>query len=269
MDVSIIIINYNTFELTCQCIKSVLAETSNLEIEIVLVDNASVDRDPSEFINIFPDLILVKNPENVGFARGNNIGIVKAKGDFILLLNSDTLLRNNAISITRYFLATHPQVAVATGRLQYPNGIIQHNCQRFPSIRASLFELFRLQKIVPGIGSRVLFGPFFKYDRLVYPDWVWGTFFMFKRDLLNVLPGNRLPDDYFMYGEDIQWCMEFRKRGYKVAFLHEPHIEHLLGASGAAKQELMQQNNQHFLEMYYPFWKRIFLSWLNKLLKKT
>src|SRR6187551_458695 len=97
MDVSIIIINYNTFDLTSNCIRSVVEQTKNVSYEIILVDNASVEKDAVEFSNIFPQIVLVKSSTNLGFAKGCNLGIEHSKGDYILLLNSDTVLVNNAV----------------------------------------------------------------------------------------------------------------------------------------------------------------------------
>ena len=96
--VSIVIINYNTFQLTCQCIQSVIDLTGQVTYEIILVDNASSECDASLFKEKFPSITLVKNPDNSGFAKGNNLGIQHALGDIILLLNSDTYLTEDAVS---------------------------------------------------------------------------------------------------------------------------------------------------------------------------
>jgi hypothetical protein len=218
-----------------------------------------VEKPQDTFIELFPTVTVIENSENIGFAKGNNIGIEHAKGEYILLLNSDTILKNNALSITKLFLENNSNVAVATARLEYPNGNVQHNCQRFPSIKYQLAELFRLQKIFPDI-RRNLFGPFFDYDSVAYPDWVWGTFFMFRKDLLNQLPGKKLADDFFMYGEDMQWCMDFKLLGYKVAFLPQAHITHIVGGSGASKANMMRVNNEVFLNKYYPRISRIIIK---------
>lgn len=265
IDVSVIVINYNTFDLTCHCIKSI-TEATKIPYEIILVDNASSDINAEDFIRIFPTLCLVKSDENVGFSRGNNLGLSKAKGDYVLLLNSDTILKKDAPSIVKNFLEKNPSVAVATARLEYPNGTIQHNCQRFPSIRYSLFELLRLQKILPS-KKHLLFGSFFDHEKIACPDWVWGTFFMFRKELLEKLPGQKLADDFFMYVEDMQWCMEFRKLGFQIAFVPEAKVTHLMGASGGKKNELIERNLKLFMKMYYPAWRRLLIRFLNFLLK--
>lgn len=267
--VSIIIVNYNTFKLTQACIASIFEQTQELDIEVILVDNNSTDVNPDEFKRLFPQITLIKNPENSGFAKGNNLGIAAATGEYILLLNSDAALLNNAIFIVYQFLKRNNRVAVAAARLQYPNGRVQHNCQRFPSVRAKLFELLRLQKFTGRWGEHVLLGSFFKHDSVAYPDWVWGTFFMFRKALLHSFPNHKLPETFFMYGEDMEWCMEFRKRGYTIAFIPEAQVMHHLGQSGGTAQQWIKRNNAIFLNTYYSALHRWALRNLDRLLRVT
>ena len=264
-DVSIIIVNYNTFQLTKECIGSIVKNTGSIKFEIIVVDNASTERPPDEFSSLYPEIILIKAPENLGFAKGNNLGIAQATGKYVLLLNSDSYLLNNAVLITKNFLDSKPSVAVAAARLEFPDGTVQHNCQRFPSIRYLLFELLRLQKIFRS-QKKYLFGAFFDYQNVAYPDWVWGTFFMFRKELIGKLPGKKLADDFFMYGEDMQWCMEFKHLGYEIAFLPDARVVHLMGASGGKKNVMMNQNLDVFMHCYYPGWKRFLIRMINILL---
>lgn len=267
MQVSIIIINYNTFELTCNCINSIYKQTKGISFEIILVDNASTKDNPDDFLNHFSEITLIKSPTNLGFAKGNNLGIKKAKGKKILLLNSDTILKNNALKYTSDFLETHQDVAVVSSSLEYENGEIQHTCQRFPSIKYGLYELFRLQKFL-GIekGGKLLMGSFFNHKNIAYPDWVWGTFFMFSKDILKELPKKQLADTFFMYGEDMQWCMEFKKLGYKIGFEPKAEVIHLMGKSGAPKNQMMLDNHKTFMSLYYSKFERSLIKIINRLL---
>ena len=266
LDVSVVVVNYNTFDLTCNCIRSIVTFTKDTTYEIILVDNASIDRPTEALADLFPKLTIIKSQENVGFAKGNNLGIAHAKGKYILLLNSDTVLINDAITLIKNFLDLNPEVATASARLEDVDGTAQHNCQRFPSIRYKLFELLRLQKLLgKSVGAKVLLGPFFDYNSITYPDWVWGTFFMFRKEHLELLPGKKLADDFFMYGEDMQWCMEFRKLGFKVAFVPQARVIHLLGKSGGKKNEWLAANQKRFMDKYYSGHHRIALNWLDRL----
>lgn len=268
VDVSIVVINYNTFDLTCQCVDSIYRHAASDSFEIILVDNASSERDPSDFLGRFPRLNLIKSRENLGFAKGNNLGIGQAKGEYILLLNSDAVLLNDVPAILINFLKEHNDVAAASGRLEYPDGRIQHNCQRFPSVRYGLFELLRLQKVVgKQRGGKILFGAFFDHRSVAFPDWIWGTCFMFRRQLLDELPGGKLADDFFMYGEDVQWCMEFKGLGYRIAFEPEARVLHYMGKSGGAKSALIDANMNILMDKYYSPLEKHCIRLLDRMLK--
>lgn len=253
MDVSVIILNFNTFDVTCQCIRSIIEKTSECSFEIIVVDNGSTERSAKDFLKLFPQIILCENPVNVGFAKGNNCGITKATGEYVLLLNSDTVLQNDAISICFHSLKKGRNIGVIGCRLEYEDGTHQHSCQRFPSLRYKLFELLRLQKILPKkLSGKILLGYFFDHTTFVFPDWIWGTFFMFKKSLLNELPENKLADDFFMYVEDMQWCMDFRKCGCQVAFEPRGKVIHLMeGQKNPRKLLLMETNREAFMKRNY------------------
>lgn len=268
IDVSIIIVNYNHFQMTVDCIESIIEKTLNTSYEIILIDNASPDVDADKFLEVFPGQVqLIQSEENGGFAKGNNLGITIAKGEYVLLLNNDTLLVNDAITYTKEYLDNHPHAAVATCKLLYPEHTIQHNCQRFPHPKYRLFELLRFQKLLgKRQGGKLLLGSFFDHNTIVNPDWVWGTFFMFKKPLLETFPEKKLPETFFMYCEDIEWCMEFKKRGYKAAFNPKGEVIHLLSASGAKKNDMMIQNHAQFMKMYYSPLQRFLYDFLGRLL---
>ena len=264
MDVSVIIINYNTFALTCDCIQSVLDKSYGFLYEIILVDNQSTDVDAGEFVKQFPSVILVRNDINVGFAKGNNIGIARASGNYILLLNSDTVLKNNAILICKKFLDQHLDVGVVSARLEFSDGKVQHNCQRFPSVKYKVFELLRLQKFFPTAwAGKILFGSFFNHRSIAYPDWIWGTFFMFRKSLLEFLPQRKLAEDFFMYVEDVQWCMDFKRMGYQVAFEPNALVYHHM-INSKAKSELIKKNTEVFMKRYYSSFRYNVISALDK-----
>jgi GT2 family glycosyltransferase len=267
VDVSVVIVNYNTFDLTSKCIQSIYDHTQGCTFEIVLVDNASTERSARDFLDVFPDVIVIENSFNSGFAKGNNIGITRASGEVVLLLNSDAELKNNALGICRHVLSQNEKVGVVASRLEYPDGRVQHNCQRFPSVRASLFEFFRLQKVLPGgVGAHTLFGSFFRHDEMAYPDWVWGTFFMFRKRDLSSLPAKKLDDRFFMYVEDMQWCLDFRRAGFEVCFEPRARVVHHMGKSGGKKNSLMVENTNTFMEQnYFPF-HRWFIRLIHKVL---
>jgi len=229
VDISIIIINYNTFELTCKCIESVIKHTRHIHYEIILVDNASTECAPELFKKEFPDIILVKSEKNFGFAKGSNLGIKYAGGKYILLLNSDVLFTENSVLKCADKLTSLPyDTAVITCKLIYPDGKIQYQCNRFPGITNQFIELTRLHKLFSGKKRAARFlSSYFPHLSDIYPDWIWGTFFMFKKECLSLLPGNKLNEDYFMYCEDMKWCYDFKKAGKRVYYFAGTSVVHI------------------------------------------
>jgi GT2 family glycosyltransferase len=176
-----------------------------------------------------------------------------AKGDTILLLNSDTKLLNDAISITYDFLNTHPNVGIVTCRLENEDGSPQNNCYHFPSISKTLIELLRLQKFFPKSNfKKTLYGYFFDYDIIAYPDYIWGAFFMFPRKLLDIFPNQLLPETFWMYFEDMEWCWLARQAGYEVVFVPDGRVLHYGGKNHNPKAiKMMNDNFNQFLKLYY------------------
>ena len=182
IQVSVIIINYNTFQLTSEAIASVQQHTRGVSYEIIVVDNASTECDLGRLVEASSAVQLVRSTGKSGFAKGNNLGIAHATGETVLLLNSDAAVRNDALTLTYRILMGDPKLGITTGQLRYPDGRLQYQCGRFPSLRLQLVELLRLQK---GVSTQkrgeVLLGTFFGHETPFRPDWVWGTYFHVKR----------------------------------------------------------------------------------------
>ena len=180
--VSVIIINYNTYALTSNCIRSVIKFTNSANYEIVLVDNASTECDPTKFLIEFPQIVLIKSPDNGGFAYGNNLGIENAKGDYLLLLNSDTLLLEDTISKTVNYVKEQQDIGVLGCRMVYPDKKIQYTARRFRSISWELLDLFRFIPLLMPYSTRsvTMLGKYFQHDKNIECDWVNGAFFLLQ-----------------------------------------------------------------------------------------
>ena len=257
IDVSVVIVNYNTFDLTSAAIRSLRKFVQGINYEIILVDNASTETSADRFQETDPSITLIKSEKNLGFAGGNNLGIQQASGKAILLMNSDAELLNDAVSICYKNLFSKPSIGITTGKLEYADGSVQHQCGKFPSVKQPLMELFRIQKFMSSKRRvEVMLGGYFNHESTCYPDWVWGTFFMFRTEILNKLPGKKLPEDFFMYAEDLQWCYEITKLGYRVHY--DPAAKVLHHFSGSVKKTgkvdphgLTIKNEDLFLSRYY------------------
>ncbi len=258
MQLSIIIINYNTFTLTCMCIESVHQKLTGVEYEVILVDNASTECDPQLFLEKFPTIKLVRSTTNTGFAGGNNLGIQHAGGEFILLLNSDTELINNAPAICLNYLQQHKEAGMVTSQLFYPDGAIQYNCRRFRTITWELLEVFPFYKLLTKEKrEKLMLHHYFDHQSFAVCDWVWGTFMMFPKKIIEQLPQKKLSEDFFMYSEDVLWCWEIKQLGYEVHFLPQAKVMHV--HKGSTSMEKLKKtrlisikNHGKFMKKFYP-----------------
>jgi GT2 family glycosyltransferase len=285
MQLSIIIINYNTYRLTYNCIKSIKEKVKDISYEIVLVDNASNECDPKKFLEDFPDIKLIVSTINTGFAGGNNVGLKQADGEYILLLNSDTELLNNAPKICLDYVQQHREIGIATAQLTYPDGSIQYNCRRFRTISWELLEIFPFYKLLPKKkAEELMLHHYFDHQRSLQCDWVWGAFMLFPKRIISQLPQQKLSDDFFMYSEDVLWCWEFKKLGYQIHFLAEAKVMHINKGSSSSERMLavkksIIKNHAAFMKKFYAGWKwyifatifyakQYFALWLEKLKSK-
>jgi GT2 family glycosyltransferase len=251
--ISVIIINYNSFALTSDCIRSVYRYTEGTPFELILVDNASVECDPHNFLIEFPNLVLVCSDQNLGFAGGNNLGIQQAKGDHILLLNSDTLLQEDSITRALDFLRRNPGTGVVGCRQVYPDGQSQAVARRFRTLQWELLDLFRfLLYLMPydRRSSRML-GRYFRQDENTEADWVNGAFFLMPAAVLSQLPGQKLDERFFMYGEDVLWCHQIHQLGYRILYFAGTTLIHYSGGSTQLKKQLALRKTmiRHELEI--------------------
>jgi GT2 family glycosyltransferase len=223
--VSVIIINYNTFNLTVKCIKSVIEKTT-IPYEIIVVDNASPKDDPQQFKVLFPNIKVITNSLNTGFSAGNNLGIAAASGDYILLLNSDTELINNTIDLAVNKIKTDSAIGALSVQLIGNDGILQQ-CSHYWSELSKLFACtIKLHHLFNRFKPR-------QPDLTVehYAEYLTGTFFLFPKETLKIFKANKLPETFFMYGEDTQWSHYIRKAGYKLYYYPGAKILHQGGAS--------------------------------------
>jgi GT2 family glycosyltransferase len=230
MDLSVIIVNWNTCKITCDCLKSVYEQTAINKLEVIVIDNLSTDDSVRMIKEKFPQVILIENPENKGFAAANNQGMAVASGRYVLFLNSDTIVLDNAIAKTVAFADSHPDVAVVGCRVLNRDRTLQNTCFMSPSILNMLLSSCYLYKLFPK--SR-----FFGRERMSWwdrsdvreVDVVTGCFLLVRREAMDQV--GLLDERFFIYGEETDWCYRFKKAGWKILFTPSAEIIHLGGAS--------------------------------------
>ncbi|OGF45664.1 MAG: hypothetical protein A2452_01415 [Candidatus Firestonebacteria bacterium RIFOXYC2_FULL_39_67] len=225
MDVSIIIVSWNVKEYLQKCIASVYRETVELSFEIFLVDNASKDGSVEMVRREFPEVKIIANSENQGFARANNRALEKCTGEYVLFLNPDTEIKENAIGKLMKFIKADPRAAAAAPKLIYEDGRLQLICMNFPSPFTDLMETFHLNVAFPR--SR-----FFNYYEMgLWPhdstrevDQPAGACLMVKMEVLKKI--GFYDERFFMYYDDVDLCYRIKKSGGRIFLVHDILVVH-------------------------------------------
>ncbi len=231
MDLSIIIVNYNVKEFIQNLIHSIEKASRNLLYEIIIVDNASDDGSVEFIREKFPAVKLIVNSHNLGFSKANNIGLKEAKGDFILLINPDTIVSEDTFEVLINCLKEHDEVGMVGCKILNPDGTLQLACRRsFPGPWVSFCKVTGLSTLFPKSKLFAKYNLTYLNENQTYEvDAVSGSFMMIKREVYEKIGG--LDETFFMYGEDLDWCYRIQKAGYKVYYVHSTQIIHYKGES--------------------------------------
>jgi len=239
-DVSIIVVSYNTRDMTLECLRSIFRETQLIDFEIIVIDNASTDGSADAIAAEFGERILfIASPENIGFAAGNNMAATKAKGDMLLLLNPDTVVLNKALDHLYAFSTQYPQAGIWGGRTLFENGSLnpascwsRQTLWSLFSQAIGLSSLFRHSSLfnAEGLGA---------WDRngIRAVDIVSGCFLLLRRELWESLGGFR--EQFFMYCEEADLCLRARDFGVRPMVTSAATIIHYGGASEKIRADKM------------------------------
>lgn len=232
IDLSIVIVSWNTKDILDQCLKSVFDETNGISYEIIVIDNASKDGSCEMVKEKYPDVILIENQDNVGFAAANNIGFTHCKGSYVLLLNSDTIVLNGALQKTLQYADQHPEFGVVSCKILNEDLTLQPNCSMYPSLLNSLFFVTGLYSLFP---KSKLFGraamTWWNYNDEREVQVLKGCFMLVRKEALEQT--GPMDERFFMYSEEVDWCYRFSKAGWKLGFYPDTSIVHLGGVSAA------------------------------------
>ena len=234
-DVAIIIVNWNTREILRDCLHSVYEQTQGINFEVIVVDNASSDGSAEMVRQKFPQVVLIENTENRGFAAANNQGIAVAGGRYVLLLNSDTIVLDGAIQKSAAYADCHPDIGILGCQVWENETTIQRTCFRFPSVWNLFLHALGFRRLFPRsrfFGREKIVGWERNTEREV--DVVSGMFMLVRRESIDQV--GLMDEDYFVYAEETDWCWRFRKAGWRCVFTPTARIIHLDGGSKSTEQ---------------------------------
>lgn len=230
IDISIIIVNYNSFNLTKQTIGSLKKYASGFSYELIIVDNASQDSSGTKLSQQFKDAVVIFNKENIGYGPANNRGLAVAKGEYVLILNNDVIFSENTLGILIDYLKDNNEKILIAPRLLNKDKTIQHSVYRFQTLWLSFTTYFFLYKLFP---KSKYFNRYYQINKgineITEVETITGAFMLFKRKDLLELKG--FDEDYFFYGEDNDLCKRFRDNGGKIIYYPHTSVIHLKGAT--------------------------------------
>jgi hypothetical protein len=214
--VTITIVLYNSADALGACLGSLRADVESGLAELLVVDNASPDASAAIVARELPGTVLIRSPSNLGFARGCNSAWARARGRYWLLLNPDVVLPAGALGELVGWMDARPGLGVGSPAFLDAAGRATTAARRFPSIALALLELSRLHLLLPrALRGRVLLGPYWDGGGEVEADWVPATALLARREAVEA--AGLLPERFFMYGEDVEWCWRIKRAGWSVS----------------------------------------------------
>lgn len=225
-DVSVVVVSFNTRGVLESCLRALLS-SEGVQLEVFVVDNASMDGSAEMVEQRFPAVTLVRSPENRGFAAANNLAIPRARGRYILLLNPDTVVQAGTVATLAGFLDLHPDVGITGPRVLNADGSLQSCGYWYPTLLGEI----RLSKNVNRI-LRLVLGenrPDPDPTRPTKVDWVDGCCLMIRRRVVEQI--GLLDEQYFLYAEELDWCRSARKGGWEIMTCPAAQMTHLRGTS--------------------------------------
>ena len=265
-DLSVIIVNWNAKELLAACLESLFADGEEVTMELFVVDNASSDGSVEMVQTRFQEVMLIANAENLGFARAANQAIRRSRGRYILLLNPDTLVMKDALPRMVRFLDRQPLIGALGAKILTPNGSIDfRGGRRFPTPLTEFFDQARISKIFPSsrIFNRYLMG-YWDHNDSREVDLLSGACMMVRRETIEEV--GPLDEDFFLYGEDVEWCYRIKKAGWKIFYYAEAQIIHLGGGSTKRYPKSLGIEQMRSINLFFKKRYGVLDSWLHRLL---
>lgn len=259
MDLSILIVNYKNQEKTLRCIESIKqADLSGLVFEIIMVDNNSADGTVAAVKNKYPEVKGLQSEHNRGMGGGNNLAARGAVGEYLLILNNDTLVKKDSVKKIIDFYKGRPDAGLVGPKLLYPDGHLQYSCLRFPGILTPLYRRTFLGQFAKRHLDLFLFADY-DHQTAREVDWVQGSAMLIRRNLFEELAG--FDERFFMYFEDIDLCRRIWQTGWKVFYCPESVMIHDHTRASANQRWFLAPFTNRLSQIHLASWIKYFIKW--------
>jgi len=296
MDLSIIIVSWNVKDLLKKCLKLIFKFQGNLKIEVIVIDNASSDSTSEMIKNDFPQVKLISNDKNLGFAAANNQGIKQATGEYILFLNPDTEILADTLQFSIDVFKKHkdtgavgcqilnpdPSTPQSTSEQASSGQALQPSVRRFPTFWSQLLILYKIHHLFPNLKTfKHYLASDFDYSKESTVEQIMGAFILTKKEIIDKV-GN-FDENFYLWFEEVDWCQRLKDFDYKVYYTPKAIIIHY-GAQSfnqlltVKKQKIFNKSMRHYFKKHHGFWPwfilvtahfdSLFLAWIVQLFKK-
>jgi len=247
VDISFIIVNWNTRDILINCLNSIYKTAGDIDYEICVVDNNSTDGSQEAIRKHFPEVNLIENNTNTGFAHANNQAIKIMQGRFALLLNSDAILQEGAVRNLLSFMDGFPGAGIAGAQLLNDDGSKQNSIDNFPSLETEVFNKSILRFFFPNKYP----GKSRSYQSPIEVDSVIGACMMVREEAMEEV--GIFDEDYFIFLEETDWCFRMHKNGWKVYHVPDARVIHL---SGYSKRKSPWESQIEYYKSLYMFFRK-------------
>ncbi len=259
VDVSVVIVNYKLKEKAINCLKSIYeADYGNYQFEVILVDNDSNDGIKKEVKDRFPQVNFIQTGANLGMGKGNNIGLKKASGEYLLILNPDIIVQKDSIKKMCDRFKRDKNVGMLGPKLLYPDGDHQDSCFRFPEILTPVYRRTPLGKFFLNNIDKFLMREY-NMNTEVEADWLMGSCLLTSRSVLDEV--GMFDDRFFMYFEDTDLCRRIKEVGLKVLYYPDVSIYHYHGRGSAENSWYLAPFNNKLARIHIESWAKYFWKW--------
>jgi GT2 family glycosyltransferase len=263
IDLSIIIVNWNTKQLLLNCLASIYRTVHHVTFEIIVVDNASTDGSAEAVSKAYPSITLISNPSNLGFGGANNRALKRMRGNYAVILNSDILLRESALENMVDFMEHHPEAGLCGPQLLNADDTKQNSAGNLPVLLTEFMSKRLVRMLFPKIYYRAFRTKLF--EETVQVDVVIGACMMVRKKAIESV--GMMDEDYFLFYEETDWCYRMRRGGWRVYHLPEAKIYHL---GGQSRKEINLRSRAESWRSRYLFYKKnlhlSLFSWLGLLM---